>query len=160
METDIYLYTTRTISADEIAEYCDINEMEQPAEDSENFYDIVYHLRDMDISDFFDNIKYSKWRDKYCLIVGTLGLWDGKHEIIPTLVQGIDNAISKCVGESDDCKIYVEDNTIKVAAYHHDGTNTFSVLILSSEGEEAYNNDEDEMDLDNPQYFIDVDYLF
>ena len=160
MATQIYLDTTRTISADEIEEYCYINEMEQPAEDSEDFNDISYHLRDLDISDFFGNIKYSKWRDEYCIIVGSLGLWDGKHEIMPTLVYGLDNAISKCIGNADDCKIYIEDNTIKISAYHHDGTNTFSVLILSSEGRDAYDNDEDEMDLDNPQYFIDVDYLY
>lgn len=59
-------------------------------------------------------------------ITGTLGLWDGNHEIFPVEVDSINEALEKCIS-SDIDNIVLKHNNDKyeLDCYHHDGINHF-----------------------------------
>lgn len=63
---------------------------------------------------------------KEYIIKGSLGLWNGRHTIIPTKAIGFE-AIRKCLNESDDCEIIDNDGRLIILAYHHDGVNEFEI---------------------------------
>lgn len=69
-----------------------------------------------------------------CVIVGTLGLWNGRKTIIPTKCKTIDSAISKCVGGSDYVTIRQINGHIELECSHHDSTNTFHIYLLNDKG--------------------------
>ena len=79
-----------------------------------------------------ENLKFAM-EDKEYRIEGTLGLWDGRHTIIPVIRKGID-AVLDCLNESDDYVIYEERGTLKVVAYHHDGRNEFTLKEKTPKG--------------------------
>lgn len=62
-------------------------------------------------------------------IYGTLGLWDGKHDIYPEECDDWETAIRKCIGRDiEDFEIYQAGNwTVYIDAHHHDGTNRFKL---------------------------------
>ena len=160
MATKMYLDSTSEISIDEIKDSCECNDNDVPEEDTEAYYDIVTHLQTTDVDDFFGNLRYSKYNNKPCIIVGTLGLWDGRHDIYPTYQNSIEDAISNCIEHADDYKIYIDDDTLKVSVYHHDGSNHFSILVLSKKGENHYGNEDKPFDFDDKSNFLRVRQLW
>lgn len=79
---------------------------------------------------FIDEITCNNLGTLECVIEGVLGLWDGKHTIIPTN-DILTNCITRCIGDSDEVEIYEEDGILKIDAYHHDGTNHFTINLES-----------------------------
>lgn len=72
-----------------------------------------------------------------CMITGTLGLWDGTHDIIPETSMDITRAINRCIGRDGELQSVVKKNYyFEVVVSHHDGTNTFKVYVLSAKGED------------------------
>lgn len=64
------------------------------------------------------------------IITGTLGLWHGIKEIIPTECDNIFNAINKCLNQDiDDIIIKYDNNKYILDCYHHDGINHLILLI-------------------------------
>lgn len=63
-------------------------------------------------------------------ITGTLGLWNGIHEIIPVKCDTISEAINKCIGRDTNDIIFKADNeSYYIDCYHHDGINKFKIKI-------------------------------
>lgn len=88
-------------------------------------------------------MRYSEYANRNFIITGTLGLWDGKHQIVHREIEnGLVDTIMKCVSGSDiwDYDVFINDGEdyITVHAKHHDGTNVFEIHLLTHEGAKAY----------------------
>ena len=86
-------------------------------------------IAECDWDDFNTNIKYSDYKDCEVKIDGSLGLWDGRHSIQSVKLPLVE-AIKKCIGNADGCKVFVKRNgskTLHIESYHHDGTNLFTL---------------------------------
>ena len=82
-----------------------------------------------------DNIKYCKEYKVPVIITGTLGLWDGRHDITAVICPSVYDAIMKiCSGDIHDVEAKFIDGRIEVNAYHHDGCNCFTINALSAQG--------------------------
>ena len=105
-------------------------------EDSEGYWRDMARLTEHDWEDFKSNMTYSKFKGQKCMIVGSLGLWNGNPTIVPVLCNDIMEAIERCL----DCncqieyEIILEDGHVEVQVHHHDGTNCFEIWLLSKKG--------------------------
>lgn len=133
--TCVLCTTIINLTEEEIEEYNEDNNTELKDYEIENIF------REMEIEDFFSNIKYSSIKDEKVVILGTLGLWNGTHDIIPVICDNIEIAINKCINNMDDFKISQENGSICVEAYHHDGTNNFTIKLLNEKGINTTNGD-------------------
>ena len=72
-----------------------------------------------------------------CVVLGTLELWTGKKQIIPTrektLVEAIKNSCRGC----DYNRIDIVDGHIEVKSVHHDGTNVCEIHVLNELGRKS-----------------------
>lgn len=99
----------------------------------EDYYDWLAHQNEIDYDDMITNLQCSDY-NTYCVIEGTLGLWDGKHDIAPTICKDLTQAIRKCTRNADTFSVKFENGFINVCTEHHDGTNNFTIKLLSSKG--------------------------
>ena len=140
--------TFDTPSYDDYVAYCEDNDLEAKEEDSQDYWDWVSENQEDEIDCFYDNLYDEiKGSDEPCLIIGDLGLWDGRHEIQPVYMEDLASAVKKCVNCRDINDFEVELNTergeINVNAYHHDGCNSFVIKALSKKGQDvAYRKNE------------------
>lgn len=107
--------------------YTESNKPKKEEEDDE-FYDWVSNMQQMDYDDFWMNLKCSEY-NLPCYVRGSLGLWNGKHEIERRDFDNLESAMSACFGECNDAKVYCDGNGVYVDAYHHDGCNHFKIII-------------------------------
>lgn len=94
--------------------------------DENSLDEAVIENINQDWESFIDEITYNKLGTLDCVIEGVLGLWDGIHTIQPVYAD-LEQCIIKCVSDSDEVEIYEEDGELKIDAYHHDGTNLFTI---------------------------------
>lgn len=135
-------------------EFCEINGIEPDVEGSDDYWDWVCQTRNDYYDDMMTNLSWTKI-DYPLMIVGDLGLWDGRHSIVPVPivsegygrkfrasdyvgydVPSMKAAIKKCCeGRGTlDVDVHYEDGLIKVCAHHHDGCNVFYIRKLSKKG--------------------------
>lgn len=63
-------------------------------------------------------------------ITGTLGLWNGRKQVIPTKEDNLESAIKRCIGDhTEELKISDVDGKLIVECMHHDGTNIFDIRL-------------------------------
>lgn len=138
-ETQLLYDSTREVCYTEYLEYCVANDIEPQGEDSDGYYEYVSDIHAMEWEDFLANIHYSKVNDYAWLITGFLGLWNGKHEVYPTIEESLEDAIYSCIGKGL-CEIIVkkDGNTIFIDVIHHDGRNSFELQALSDDGAERF----------------------
>ena len=105
-------------------------------EDSEDYYEFVRRQNENDWDDFKANMAYSAYKGQPCMITGTLGLWNGRPDIVPVKCDDIMEAIMKCLDNryAYECDIVLNDGHIDVNIHHHDGTNCFEIHLLSKRG--------------------------
>lgn len=127
----------------EYKEYCEENNCEAQAEDSQDYWDYVSERRSMEYNDFISNMENSVKVNKPCLLNGSCDLWNGKHEIIPYKFSDVLSAIKKAYSSCDDLIVKQEDGIIKVKALHHDGSNCFEIVPLTEYGEKILKDDYD-----------------
>lgn len=72
-----------------------------------------------------------------CVILGTLGLWNGKKQIVPTREKTLMEAIKNCCRDCDYNRIDIVDGHIEVTSAHHDGTNVYEIHILNKRGQKS-----------------------
>ena len=121
-------------SYNDYLDFCKANDFKPAEEDSEEFYSYVRDTQSIWYNDELDNIKFSKENNTPVLVTGSLGLWDGRHDIYPVLCEDLHEAVVKCAGSSNDVKVEFDNGVIHVAGYHHDGTNRFTIHKLSALG--------------------------
>lgn len=138
-EIQLLYDSTREVDYTEYLEYCEANDIEPQGEDSDGYYEYVSDIHAMEWEDFLTNIHYSKVNDYAWIITGFLGLWDGKHEVYPTVEESLEDAIWSCIGNVDCHAIITKRrNTIFVEIIHHDGRNLFELHALSDDGAERF----------------------
>lgn len=140
-------------------EYCMDNDIDhtQYNEDSERFLNWLYDTLSMDWDDLMTNIKYDKNNNVDCVVTGTLGLWDGRHDIDTKHFPTLDRAINTCVSGCDYIIITENEGVINIKGIHHDGTNNFEIHKLNDKGYDAYCDDQD---LNNEIYFDKFNFGF
>ena len=108
-----------------------INECGIQKEDitDEIIYERLYFDKEGEFDWFITDIEYYDRKYHYSYTIsGELGLWDGIHEIIPTTVDSLKQAIMKCIKDHDNFEISGDElNKIDVLVHHHDGTNHFVI---------------------------------
>jgi hypothetical protein len=119
-------------------EYCELNEITPEPEGSNDYYEWEAEENQRYVEDFFENLRYVKF-DTPVIITGSLGLWNGRKEIYPLVVESTEkpslyNAVMKCINGMDDFKVELSEGEIVVHGYHHDGTNIFTISKLSKKG--------------------------
>ncbi len=107
---------------------------EPQGEDSEDYYNWCRETTQQDFDDLLSNLLYSEESKTPVVITGTLGLWNGRPTIRPVVCDNLHDAILKCLGSCDDIKVVLTEGHLDVFAYHHDGTNCFTVYKLSKKG--------------------------
>lgn len=133
-------------------EYCMDNDIDhtQYNEDSEYFHNWIYDTLSMEWEDMMSNIKYDKHNNVDCVVVGSLGLWDGRHDIDAKHFPTLDRAIKACISGCDYVIITENEGVINIKGIHHDGTNNFEIHKLNAKGYDAHCEDKD---LNNEKYF-------
>ena len=119
-------------------DFCEINGMEPQGEDSTDFYEWCGEEAEEQYNCDMDEIRSCKEYNVPCVITGHLGLWDGKHEIVPVRMDTIHDAIVKCYEHDGELRVNYEDGEIVVYHSHHDGTNVFHINALSKNGEKKF----------------------
>lgn len=113
---------------------------------------------------FENNLKHSKYNNEYCVITGTLGLWNRSPQIEPYACDEIQQAISKCIGSCDYAIIKQVNGHLEVTGIHHDGANYFNIYLLNEYGVDALKRIREgwgTADLSNRRYHKAIDgYLF
>ena len=112
-------------------EWCKENDRNPDTKESQSFYNYVYSSLDIEWDDLMLNIKYDNDCQEECVVLGTLGLWTGRHEINAKKFFGLKDAINACVTNIDYIIIKEENGVIYVDAIHHDGVNTFEIHKLN-----------------------------
>lgn len=70
-------------------------------------------------------------KDKTILLIGTLGLWTGKHNT-GKVIETSDNFFS-VLCNYDDVKIWVENGKTYLNLYHHDGANHLEIRLVNTD---------------------------
>ena len=94
------------------------------------------------------NIKHDNDCQEECVVLGTLGLWTGRHEINTKKFYCLKDAINTCVTNIDYIIIKEENGVIYIDAIHHDGRNTFEIHKLNKKGKSIQTEEK----LDNVHY--------
>lgn len=134
-------------------EYCQDNDIDATPYDeySDKFHQWIYDTLSMEWDDMLLNLKYDKNNNVDCVVTGTLGLWDGRHNIDTKHFPTLEKAIYACITNCEYIVITEEEGVINVTATHHDGTNYFEIHKLNAKGYDAYC--ESDNDLNNEKYF-------
>lgn len=114
----------------------DIKDDEEVTDD--DVYNYINECLSNDYDDFFDNLRWSKYNDKYCVITGRLGLWNGIPQIEPCVCSNVEDAIKKCLYNMDYCTIEQVNGHLEVVGIHHDGRNCFEIHLLNDKGLDAF----------------------
>lgn len=116
---------------------CGINDIAFKEKDFREYQNDI--LND-DLSHLLNKLE-KLYQERYFLITGTLGLWNGKHKIVPIKINGLSKAIRRCLNSNDtlDFSIKQINGTILVEKNHHDGTNIFVIYMLNEKGERSKN---------------------
>lgn len=140
-------------------EYCMDNDIDhtQYNEDSERFIDWLHDSLSMDWDDLMTNIKYDKNNNVDCVVVGSLGLWNGRHDIDAKHFPTLDKAINTCVSGCDCIIITENEGVINIKGIHHDGTNNFEIHKLNEKGYDAHCDDKE---LNDEKYFDKFNFGF
>lgn len=122
----------------EYLDWCEANEIEPAEENSNDYYHWCAEEANINYECDMDNLMYSELKNRTFVIEGTLGLWWGRPTIEPVVVNGIVEAIRKCIGRDTndiDAELNTKDGVIYVNSCHHDGTNCFTLKMLNKNGE-------------------------
>ena len=97
--------------------------------DEDDFEEYCQEVNDNYFNDDFGeygNWYYSPLQNQEVAVVGTLGLWNGKHKIEPKKFCNLNKAILACL--EDENEIFEDQyGNLHIRAYHHDGTNHFII---------------------------------
>lgn len=85
--------------------------------------------------DIIDDI--DKQADAF-IIFGSMGLWNGKHEILPEKETYLRSLIGRIMDGKDAINISLVDGHIEFSGVHHDGTNSYNIYGVTQEGEEIF----------------------
>lgn len=130
---------------EDYVEFCEMNNIEAKGEGSHEFTEWCVSEAQMAFEDDLNIVKrYSekKFKDKnpQFFITARLGLWERTHERhCRKVYNNLYEAILCCISNSDYTEVKVEydkeDGTVVCTCHHHDGTNIYTIHLLSRKGE-------------------------
>lgn len=136
LDTDSSKYTLEDVR--------DWKEDDSIEEDSEEYWDAVNDMIDLEIEDFKTDAAFDFDLGE-CLVMATAGLWNGYRDGagIRTITSGQDilNCLSK---DCDKCRVVLNENGLVMYGYHHDGTNVYTFYKLNNNGVEYWEKHEDD----------------
>ena len=136
LDTDASKYTL-----DDVRDWKEDDSIE---EDSEEYWDAVNDMIDLEIEDFRTNAAFDFDLGE-CLVMATAGLWNGHSDGagIRTITFGQDilNCLSK---DCDQCRVVLNENGLVMYGYHHGGTNVYTFYKLNNKGVEYWEKHEDD----------------
>ena len=126
----------------EFQEWCDDNNIDKTLfdEDSDTFHNWLHDTLNIYYEDLMINIKHSK-ENTECIVLGSIGRWNGRFEIAVTKFNTLKDAIRECVCNMDYVIIKNNNGVIEVTGIHHDGRNTFEIHRLNNKGCDIINED-------------------
>lgn len=92
------------------------------------------------------------------ILFGTLGLWNGKKDIIQYKFNSIADAVKRIVYCNFDNQISITQyggEKIEIVQAHHDGTNVYTIKALSEYGVTQF-DENGEVDLEDEKCFTDI----
>lgn len=116
-------------AADAIADYCEVNEIDKPKEDSEQWWRIINEESECMAEVFRDNLNRSQFGQCPAVVCGDIGTWKGRRDIFPKYFSTLEEAVLTCC-HYDENQVTIEDGAIMVKGIHHDGTNRFCVRVI------------------------------
>ena len=99
-------------------------------------------IRDTEDEDYSMCKHYLKdvFGDSRVIVNGTAGTWHGRHEAAKMFID-IESALAACVRDCDYFKVeQLSNREINVTSTHHDGTNYFSIKIVTEKGGRLFDN--------------------
>ena len=135
-------FTILTTSTDgfeysDYLEHCEINGITPKGENSDDFYEWCEEMAMENYEDDLDNIRNCRQYNVPVVVTGTLGLWDGTHDILARYFDSVYDAVKACISrDSLDVEARFVSGHIEVDAHHHDGCNCFIINALSKKGVE------------------------
>lgn len=133
-------------------EFCEINGIEPKGENSDDYYEWLADSARENYNCDLDNIRNCKQYQVRVVVTGTLGLWDGRHKVIPVVCNTVYDAIQRCVNGADDVDVWFNNGHIEVVARHHDGQNCFDIRALSAKGNDKYERANDNFRIADIEY--------
>lgn len=148
-------------------EFCEINEIEPKGEQSSEFVDWACEEARVAFDCDLENLTYSKAdKEMYPFFIdGTLGLWNGNKEgHFTNIYWGLTSALNSIFNSSRsyddfDAQLDTEAGVIYVNCHHHDGTNSFTIHLLSKRGLDKVQRDINNYSINGYEYEL-KDYCF
>jgi len=91
------------------------------------YEDFWREIKDFDEKAVSTYNRVAKGKIAGVLITGKLGLWHGRPDIYPVFCYSLTEALQKCWSRCDDFRVDIQNGVITAYAYHHDGTNVFTI---------------------------------
>lgn len=113
-------------------DYCDANGID--VEDEVPMW-FIQNMIDDEWFSLLDDILENNPYNVDCVVFGTLRLWNGKKQIVPTREKTLMEAIKNCCRGCDYNRIDIVDGHIEITSVHHDGTNVYEIHILNKRGQ-------------------------
>lgn len=104
----------------------------------EDVWDYISTCHEIEWEDFLHLLKRSPYNDVECVIAGTIGRWNGRFQIEPTVCNGLETAVMKTISGCEFFKIAQINGHLEVTATDHDGTSYFEIHLLSEKGQQAH----------------------
>ena len=141
-ELSILIYTTNGNDNDDNIKELYYSELKECGltEDNLSFDEWKEDYNDLTYYDMLDMLDENKINEK-CVILGTLNLWDGKHQIIPKVCKTLSDAFRYCAYDMNNFEITLSNGCFHINAEHHDGTNKFDIHLLNKKGCNVKNGD-------------------
>lgn len=144
----------------EYKDWCEINNFAPNEKDSADFWDWVNDNIELNIECDFDNMAYSKIKDRMFVITGAIQRWNGRPTIKPVFMRGLVDVIKKIWGSGDRhflIELDTKEGIITSRLWCHDdptGNTHLEVRMLNKNGEKWFaaaeeRGDEDEIEINN-----------
>jgi hypothetical protein len=118
---------------------------EVPGDGSQEYWDWVNDMQELDFDDFKGNFPYTPLAGKLCLVHGYFGGWDGHRDGGKVMRMDSADDLFKCVaGHADRVDVYLDADGLHVTNCHHDGTDHYQVEILTEAGERWWRDEGEE----------------
>lgn len=147
------------IPYDAYLSWCEDNDETPYAEGSNEFIEWACQEAQFSFECDLDNLKYSKaTKDNLPFYIdGSMGLWNGNKEghythIYYGLSNAIDAVIYGCRCDDWECELDIKAGEIYISGHHHDGTNSFTIHLLSKRGLDKIQRDINNGKIDNYDY--------
>ena len=143
----MFYESDRDVDMDEIREFCEINEIEVPEENSGKYWDIVTQILEPEWDDFIGNVACSDF-PACVVVVGKNGLWNGERPVFhpeyikptgPSYQERL-KAVTAFFGKfipNCQCELRIgcDKDGLFVEVPHHDGTNFYHIREVNERGQ-------------------------